>query len=679
MGDPLAAAWALDPSLPDFEAVPGATGAGGAGSLVPEQAVAAAAALLPAWPAAAAALHAAVADLQQLLAAGWRRQQQQRSAAAWLAAPSPAGAFRLPPAAGPAPELVVSEDVPLARLQRIIKLSNADGRGRLDTPAPPDVQDALTQGLASYSRLTASPAVALLAVAKGTWVAMVDMTHHAADMAAGSFLTPAASRQADGSGTGSATTLVRHNARFHVLSVALDQVAGRHLAVAGLRDLELWCLEAKGKVADRLVLSLPFDKEMKGALDVVAAVEWLPGSDTWLAVTTPCAVAIYDVAHSVAQPRLLVTLPRGDLIRGAAFAQRLVVSEDAATPTDRLAVRCFVLSSSTLHSVELPNLQRLAACSAAGGLGAHPGPQPPQQCLEAPQLQLPYDLTTLSSTDGLSYSPASGLLQLAVTTAAGVGTLLLLQPSHDLAGVEAAALALPASEQVMAVRPLHEARLLPAARQHFGAASLLACTLQQRQQQQPTPALLALQQPAGQPLKATLQPLQLKGTFESPVEGVAHIVCPTTSQTIIVLLDARASMHFVLSTKVPELQPLEPFATLLQKESAGRRGAGAGGSNLGAAPAAAGQQQQEQQQQEQQQAATLMRRMMGVPAGSPAAVAAAAAAAGGAAAGPLELLSAPQQNAPLPASTCEEAEHITMEVLVSGGGRGLMAQGCAVM
>jgi hypothetical protein len=196
-----------------------------------------------------------------------------------------------PRAPAPSLHLPAGDGPPLAKLQRIVKLSNLDGRGRLDQPPPAELQDALQQGLAGYSRLSASPASPLMAVAKGTWVALVDLTSHAAEMAAGSIApgTPgggAVQGPSGGSGGGSRgqTTLVRHNARFHVLGVALDQASARHLAVAGLRDLELWVLEAKGKVADRLVLGLPFDASERGPLDLVSRVEWLPGSDTWLAV-----------------------------------------------------------------------------------------------------------------------------------------------------------------------------------------------------------------------------------------------------------------------------------------------------------------------------------------------------------------------------------------------------------
>ncbi len=122
-----------------------------------------------------------------------------------------------------------------------------------------------------------------------------------------------------------------------------------------------------------------------------------------------------------------------------------------------------------------------------------------------------------------------------MTTQEEQATLLLLQPSHDLASIQAAALVAPAPEaHFCAVKPLHEARLLPAARAHAGAASLLCCTLQQRRQATAAPALLALQQPAGEPLRAVLQPLQLRGGFEGQVEGAAHLLCPATSQTILV-------------------------------------------------------------------------------------------------------------------------------------------------
>jgi hypothetical protein len=365
----------------------------------------------------------------------------------------------------------------------------------MDQPPPAELQDALQQGLAAYSRLSASAASPLMAVAKGAGVALVDLTSHAAEMAAGSIAAAAAAPGGGGGGGGSAgqTTLVRHNARFHVLGLALDPACARHLAVAGLRDLELWVLEGKGQVADRLVLGLPFDASERGPLDVVSRVEWLPGSDTWLAVrgrlaclsspafdagpcrcsarcggasvqcrqcrrggaeanpgrpcrcrllpppccrsrqvTTPCCVALYDVAHCVARPTLLLSLPRGDLVRGCAFAQRLAggpaaagapaaAAAAAAALQEQRTVAFLLSSGSTVHAVELPPLQRLGGCAAACGLGPHQGregPSPEQLSLQAPQLALPYDMGALQGSSSISFSPASGLLQLAVSAAA---------------------------------------------------------------------------------------------------------------------------------------------------------------------------------------------------------------------------------------------------------------------
>jgi hypothetical protein len=148
-----------------------------------------------------------------------------------------------------------------------------------------------------------------------------------------------------------------------------------------------------------------------------------------LQVTTPCAVALYDVAHCVARPRLLLSLPQGDLVRGCAFAQRLVGGPPAAAEEGQAAGKqqqqqqqqrtvAFLLSSgSSVHAAELPALPQLGACSAACGLGPHrgpAGPPPAQLSLEARQLPLPYDMSALAAASGISYSPASGLLQLAV-------------------------------------------------------------------------------------------------------------------------------------------------------------------------------------------------------------------------------------------------------------------------
>ncbi len=129
-------------------------------------------------------------------------------------------------------------------------------------------------------------------------------------------------------------------------------------------------------------------------------------------------MALYDVAHCVARPRLLLSLPRGDLVRGCAFAQRLAGGSAAAELQEQRTVAFLLSSGSTVHAVELPQLQRLGGCAAACGLGPHKGrsgPSSEQLSLEAPQMALPYDMGALQGSSAISYSPASGLLHLAVS------------------------------------------------------------------------------------------------------------------------------------------------------------------------------------------------------------------------------------------------------------------------
>ena len=52
-------------------------------------------------------------------------------------------------------------------------------------------------------------------------------------------------------------------------------------------------------------------------------VQWLPGEDVWLAVTSAGSIYIYDLSRKAHAPALTITLPAGASLAGCTFAQAL--------------------------------------------------------------------------------------------------------------------------------------------------------------------------------------------------------------------------------------------------------------------------------------------------------------------------------------------------------------------
>lgn len=88
-------------------------------------------------------------------------------------------------------------------------------------PAGREAAAALEAGLLQRRGAAASPASGFMAAARGTFVAVVD-------------LVAAAAAAADG-----VPLLSRQNCKFDVLQLAWDDAAGRRLAVAGLRTVQV--------------------------------------------------------------------------------------------------------------------------------------------------------------------------------------------------------------------------------------------------------------------------------------------------------------------------------------------------------------------------------------------------------------------------------------------------------
>ncbi len=201
------------------------------------------------------------------LSAFARTVQQQQQAAGGGALPSP----------------MLANDV--LRLQRIVRVGNLDGRGSGGAASrgtrgggaaasrggrggasagdaewsasnlPAEHAEAVENGVAMRSCVSLCGASGLLAVARGTYIGFLDAQQHVLEMVAPALA--AACKEGGGGGAGAASSsssssaavvpaqkssyslLQRHNARFTVLSLAYDCYLGRHLAVVGLRELQV--------------------------------------------------------------------------------------------------------------------------------------------------------------------------------------------------------------------------------------------------------------------------------------------------------------------------------------------------------------------------------------------------------------------------------------------------------
>jgi hypothetical protein len=187
----------------------------------------------------------------------------------------------------------------------------------------------------------------------------------------------------------------RHTAKFHVLSLSWDQCQGTRLLVVGYQQAQVWVINAADyTVSDRIPLQLPAAADAGEAGRIISAAQWLPGSDSWAAVTTPAGLYLYDVTHSASQPAVVVK-PQGHqlLAGGAAFVQTLqqkqqgcgvagvqqvlhcvLLTRDGQLLTAPLSQQ--MLAAQQSCSFHWPNIscRQDAAQGSSGGLG---GPQNP--------------------------------------------------------------------------------------------------------------------------------------------------------------------------------------------------------------------------------------------------------------------------------------------------------------
>jgi hypothetical protein len=168
----------------------------------------------------------------------------------------------------------------------------------------------------------------------------------------------------------------RHAAKFHVLSLHWDLLQGRRLLVVGYDQAQVWSVEPKDlTISDRLVLQLPAGSAATGGDEagrVVSAAAWLPDSDTWVAVSTPLRVYLFDLTHSASQPAVVVQAQGHVLLSGgAAFVPRLVQQQQLEGEEGQvggLQQQLYVLlltREGQVLSAQLPQqlLDRLQSCT----------------------------------------------------------------------------------------------------------------------------------------------------------------------------------------------------------------------------------------------------------------------------------------------------------------------------
>ncbi|KAK9817780.1 hypothetical protein WJX72_002069 [[Myrmecia] bisecta] len=180
-------------------------------------------------------------------------------------------------------------DGELVVLQQIVALSGLDpkptGRGADRTNAAQrEVADAVVAGVVRRSGLSCSQALGLLAVARGSNLALLDAA------AAARQITAPAVEGEEPPTVSSLAVCSQQAARFDIVHVAFDSLRGRYLLVAGLHTLQVWTVDTGAKVTDRLPVPLPELPGMPSGVyaDIIVKVE-LP--DNQLIASSTVALA----------------------------------------------------------------------------------------------------------------------------------------------------------------------------------------------------------------------------------------------------------------------------------------------------------------------------------------------------------------------------------------------------
>ncbi|KAK9812313.1 hypothetical protein WJX73_001476 [Symbiochloris irregularis] len=423
-----------------------------------------------------------------------------------------------------------------------------------ETPPVRELRGAEEAGLVLRSAMAASAPLGLLAFACGSFVGILDLHLFAADATDGAPTVPESSSAAPDV---SAAVVARHPVKFQVAFIAVDSLAGSHLAVAGLHDLQVWTLESNGKLSDRLAVTVPTDHLQPTSEPFISQVQWLPQQDTWLAVTSLSRVFLYDLSQDARQPLLTLTTPDAAGLCGCTFALSLAPLSYEGVQLQSPVLTCVLLTrEAALASTVLPPLPSIAHPSKPAGNGT--------DCiLAAPDLQ------SLSSLLGgkqaaidhrgisIRHLPGSGLLAVCTGTAEGQELsntqVYLGRLSEDGASVVELQAATEGSSSSSgsgsaalpdSLHLLEEVPLLSAARHAAAGRSILVGTCGALEV---NPCLLAVHShdsPAGNiPAISAVQALLLQtaaGARGSPplcrVGGVACMPLPAEHCTLVALL-----------------------------------------------------------------------------------------------------------------------------------------------
>lgn len=248
---------------------------------------------------------------------------------------------------------------------------------------------------------------------------------------------------------------------------------------------------------------------------------------------------------------------------------------------------CALLSQEgQLFSCRLPNLEALQLSGPQSPAGA--GPQPLR--LHASKMPTPDNYPAGVRGGGLlHYSLQSGLLAASLKTLHG-NTTVLMQLSgpvlsvvrsstvetelHTGSGFVSLGANINTATAIPALQHFFEVPLLPAARLKLNTPSLLCCAPAVPRAasipQSHTACLIALalqqQSSASTAAGAVMQAVRFKSSADGYLEGVAVMLCPVSSQTIVVAMCSRGNLYFFQTAKIPNLMPLEPFTTSLNSQ-----------------------------------------------------------------------------------------------------------------
>ncbi|KAF6258322.1 E3 ubiquitin-protein ligase UBR4-domain-containing protein [Scenedesmus sp. NREL 46B-D3] len=455
------------------------------------------------------------------------------------------------------------------------------------------VQAALGGGLVARRAADVAAASSMLAVCRGEWVGVMDGWLLAAELCGKDMFSQ-----------------------------------GQRLLVAGYQQAQVWAVNpADYTVSDRLPLQLPAAAEAGEAGSVISAAQWLPGSEAWVALTTPCALHLYDLTHSAAQPAVVVR-PRGHqlLAGGAAFRPTLQQESGAAAAGLQQVLHCLLLTrDGQLLSAALPPrlLAARQSCSshwphigcrreaAAAGSGTSASGSAGQQnpgagsrtASPGPPSGSPAGHQQRGAPAGVQHAEQGRTVAAAAAAAASVS---LQSRSPGLT----ACLPLALSPAAL----FWDVPLLPAARRQYGSPQLLVVAPGQAKQppsgstsgstaaqgtgcayvaaiappQGDTAAPALGSSSGGAGWHVTTQPLHLRHSAgDARLDGLAVLPFPYTQQLLLVALCSSGNMYMYTSRRPAGSPPLQPHTQLLRRRTLQAEDSSRGASSSDGSPEAA--------------------------------------------------------------------------------------------